>query len=272
MGIVRVDQQLNCTFCQKPRSEAKVLITSPDKLTYICEECILQPSRLKNISPESLCVPPSNTSPSGIFGFFRRGQTRRALKCSFCFKKIGLPGLYRSASEGGTQAQICKDCLELCRQILQQEGKTSSASSTNADTKPIRIRADFNGLFGELLCISHGESCYDQEGKPVVLRTGMKLTAFDEDQDDEGNRDDLIASGTVEQAPYELRCIGSRWVLRLDDKVRNKTLFVRHLTQWRQFHLLGNRVQQRADKPGRAFHLPQSSSPGMDNPNLRFAD
>src|SRR6266513_229751 len=43
-------------------------------------------------------------------------------------------------------------------------------------------------------------------------------------------------------------------------KIRNKTLFVRHLTQWRQFHLLWNRVQQRASRPGRAFHLPQSSS------------
>src|SRR6267154_659587 len=43
-------------------------------------------------------------------------------------------------------------------------------------------------------------------------------------------------------------------------KIRNKTLFVRHLTQWRQFHLLWNRIQQRAGKPGRAFHLPQSSS------------
>src|SRR6266851_7002015 len=43
-------------------------------------------------------------------------------------------------------------------------------------------------------------------------------------------------------------------------KIRNKTLFVRHLTQWRQFHLLWNRIQQRAGRPGRAFHLPQSSS------------
>lgn len=45
----------------------------------------------------------------------------------------------------------------------------------------------------------------------------MKVTAFEEDQDDEGNRDDLIASGTVEPAPDSLRHIGSRWVLRLDE-------------------------------------------------------
>ena len=84
-------------------------------------------------------------------------------------------------------------------------------------TKRIRIRADFNGLFGELLCISHGKSCCDEEGKLVPLPSGMKLTAFDEDQDDDGNRDDLIASGTVEPAPDWLRCNGSLWVLKVDE-------------------------------------------------------
>src|SRR5215469_6869531 len=43
-------------------------------------------------------------------------------------------------------------------------------------------------------------------------------------------------------------------------EISNETLFVRHLTEWRQLHLLRNRIQQRAGKPGRAFHLPQSSS------------
>src|SRR5258708_35544543 len=51
-------------------------------------------------------------------------------------------------------------------------------------------------------------------------------------------------------------------------KIRNKTLFVRHLAQWRQFHLLRNRIQQRAGKPGRAFDLPQSSS-SMHSPPKR---
>src|SRR5262249_23923057 len=43
-------------------------------------------------------------------------------------------------------------------------------------------------------------------------------------------------------------------------KIRNKTLFVCHLMEWRQFHLLRNRIQQGTGEPGRAFHLPQSSS------------
>src|SRR5260370_4415939 len=44
----------------------------------------------------------------------------------------------------------------------------------------------------------------------------MVLTAFDEDVDENGNRDDPMASGIVEQSPWRLRCNGSRWVLRID--------------------------------------------------------
>jgi len=44
----------------------------------------------------------------------------------------------------------------------------------------------------------------------------MSAIAFDEDVDDDGRPDNLIASGTIERPPEWLRCRGSRWVLRLD--------------------------------------------------------
>ena len=84
------------------------------------------------------------------------------------------------------------------------------------EPKTLRVRADFNGLFGELLCLSHKDTCEDSEGNLVALKPGMVLTAFDEDVDDNGNRDDLIASGVVERSPWRLRCQGSRWALRID--------------------------------------------------------
>lgn len=207
-------QLLKCTFCQKPQSDAKVLIASPDRLTYVCEECALQPARLKGIPLES--VGPSPSAPSGVFGFLRRGRPKSALKCSFCWKQVGIPDLHRSALENATQAQICSECLDVCRQILRQEYGTS-LDGRDVDKRPVRIRADFNGLFGELLCISHSESCSDEFERPVLLCTGMKLTAYDEDVDENGNPDDLIASGTVEPAPIWLRCNGSRWVLKIDE-------------------------------------------------------
>ena len=81
-----------------------------------------------------------------------------------------------------------------------------------------KLRADFNGLFGDILCLSHADTCRDEEGREVTLRAGMPATAYDEDAGENGERDDLCASGTVEPAPDWLRQHGSRWVLRIDDK------------------------------------------------------
>lgn len=79
-----------------------------------------------------------------------------------------------------------------------------------------RLCADFNGLFGDILCLSHKDTCLDEMGNVVALHAGMAATAFDEDCDDEGRPDNLIASGYVEPSPDWLRCNGSKWVLKID--------------------------------------------------------
>jgi len=72
--------------------------------------------------------------------------------------------------------------------------------------------------------LSHTDSCIDEKGAQVQLSPGMVLTAFDEDENDRGARDDLVATGTVEASPKWLRCNGSRWVLRIDQNgVRNES-------------------------------------------------
>lgn len=80
----------------------------------------------------------------------------------------------------------------------------------------IRLKADFNGLFGDLLCLSHGDTCRDEAGNEVPLVTGMMVTAFEPDTGDNGEPDELIASGVVEPSPAWLQCNGSRWALRID--------------------------------------------------------
>jgi hypothetical protein len=80
----------------------------------------------------------------------------------------------------------------------------------------LKVRADFNGVFGGILCLSHGETCEGADGTLVTLFEGLQLTAFDEDADD-GNKDYLLASGTVAPAPDWLKCNGSRWILRIDE-------------------------------------------------------
>jgi hypothetical protein len=80
-----------------------------------------------------------------------------------------------------------------------------------------KVRADFNGLFGDILCLSHEDTCLDENGVVFHLREGLTLTAYDEDADENGNRDDLIAHGVVESAPDWLQSHGSKWVLRIDE-------------------------------------------------------
>ncbi len=50
---------------------------------------------------------------------------------------------------------------------------------------PILLRADFNGLFSQLLCLSHKETCVGEDGQDVIVHEGMIVTAFDEDVDDD---------------------------------------------------------------------------------------
>ena len=80
-----------------------------------------------------------------------------------------------------------------------------------------RLRADFNGVFGDLLCLSHADTCMDEHGNEVPLHEGMQAAAFEPDIDD-GQPDDLIASGIVERSPDWLQCNGSRWALRINEK------------------------------------------------------
>ena len=47
-----------------------------------------------------------------------------------------------------------------------------------------RVRADFNGLFGDLLCLSHEDTCVEANGNVLQLTAGVTLTAFDEDLDE----------------------------------------------------------------------------------------
>jgi len=43
------------------------------------------------------------------------------------------------------------------------------------DSVSVRVRADFNGLFGELLCLSHKDTCEDEAGNLVAVHSGMTV-------------------------------------------------------------------------------------------------
>jgi len=81
---------------------------------------------------------------------------------------------------------------------------------------PVRLRADFNGLFDDLLCMSHSDTCTDEHGSPVVLQEGMQVVAFESDPEDDDTPNWIVAAGAIEPAPEWMSCRGSKWVLRID--------------------------------------------------------
>ena len=80
-----------------------------------------------------------------------------------------------------------------------------------------RIRGDFNGLFGNLLCISHSDSALKDCGEELALREGMELVAYEYDGD-EDEECYLVACGQVVPSPHDLRCQGSRWCLQINEE------------------------------------------------------
>jgi hypothetical protein len=105
---------------------------------------------------------------------------------------------------------------EFLSAYLRSNQKLTVMPHDNSTALP-KVYADFNGLFGTMLCLSHGDSCRDESGGEVQLRAGMTVTAFDIDEDERGVRDDLIATGIVQPSPDWLQCRGSRWVLMIDE-------------------------------------------------------
>jgi hypothetical protein len=81
----------------------------------------------------------------------------------------------------------------------------------------IRLRGDFNGLFGDLLCLSHSDVATDDAGAKVPLTNGMEAVAFDEDIEDD-QPCFLVASGRVVPSPDSLQHRGSRWSLLIDER------------------------------------------------------
>lgn len=84
---------------------------------------------------------------------------------------------------------------------------------------PPKIQTDFNGfLAADLLCLAHCETPLDHAGKPVELRAGMYVIAFDEDVSEDGTPEFLVASGSVEPSPPDVHHRGSIWSLRVDSR------------------------------------------------------
>jgi hypothetical protein len=87
-----------CTYCGHPPSEVAKLIAGPD--VFICDACMVA-------AEHTLSGRRRGTAA------FALGGPRRRARCAFCGKGA-------QALAVTPQANVCGDCLRLCREILDQ--------------------------------------------------------------------------------------------------------------------------------------------------------
>ena len=91
-------RDLVCTWCDRPSSEVTKLIAGPK--VFICESCIEAAERAIGGSPGA-----------GL----KRATAKPAGRCAFCRRRGGR----QRPIIVGPAADICGDCLRICREILE---------------------------------------------------------------------------------------------------------------------------------------------------------
>jgi ATP-dependent protease Clp ATPase subunit len=121
---IRAGEQKDCSFCKKTQHTARLLIASPDQRAYICDECAVEPSRLKvKTDNKEARVDFSPNPSSGPNRFLRKLLGMKQERCSFCRNSSRSVNLFEPAESCETQVQICANCLAVCRQIRKNEAE-----------------------------------------------------------------------------------------------------------------------------------------------------
>ncbi|MGY3791261.1 hypothetical protein [Aquimarina sp. 433] len=79
-----------------------------------------------------------------------------------------------------------------------------------------KLPIDFNEMVTpDLILLSKTDKAIDTLGNTIQLKEGMKIMVYMEDEDEFGNRDDLVAKGTVERNNSDVFPI-CKWNVRID--------------------------------------------------------
>ncbi|MGI8808159.1 MAG: sigma-70 family RNA polymerase sigma factor [Acidimicrobiales bacterium] len=105
----RTSAGLTCTFCRLAQGNGRKLIAGPG--VYICDLCIV-------LSDEVLRV--GEQRANDRIQVVPVGSIEAETKCSFCGKKRAHVGGLAS----GSAVQICNECVDLCKEILDEERGT----------------------------------------------------------------------------------------------------------------------------------------------------
>jgi len=105
-------ENLVCTFCKRSQNEVSKLIAGPE--VYICERCVDKAERILD----------EGGMPTGS-GFLVPVKEGSRARCSFCRKGRAADRRLLTGSAGN----ICSECLDVCRQVLQDSSDEASTQS-----------------------------------------------------------------------------------------------------------------------------------------------
>jgi hypothetical protein len=105
-------ENLVCTFCKRSQNEISKLIAGPE--VYICDLCVAKVK--SNIADNGM------PTSSGSLMQVKAGSKAR---CSFCSKHRTDERKLFSGSAGS----ICGECLDVCRQILEDSSSEAGAEN-----------------------------------------------------------------------------------------------------------------------------------------------
>jgi hypothetical protein len=105
-------ENLVCTFCKRPQTEVSRLIAGPE--VYICDRCVAKAAGI--ITDRGI--------PTSA-GFLVQVKEGSRARCSFCRKG----GTADRQLLTGSAGNICGECLDVCRQVLQDSSDESGVQS-----------------------------------------------------------------------------------------------------------------------------------------------
>jgi ATP-dependent protease Clp ATPase subunit len=99
---------LSCSFCGRTQKQVKKLIAG--RGVYICDGCMRR--------AQAVIAEPGWTFTAATATIEQVSAETRAERCGFCGKQRYQVAAMASAGD----ARICNECLELCDEIVNDEG------------------------------------------------------------------------------------------------------------------------------------------------------
>lgn len=87
-----------------------------------------------------------------------------------------------------------------------------------------RLYVDFNEMLErDLVLLSKADTNVDSAGVTIVLREGLRVYVYQDDLDEFGREDNLIAEGVVESCSGSGWAAAAKWCCRIDGGVRHES-------------------------------------------------